>query len=146
MNRKATVVEWACIFVCAGLVWFLEPWFPRRLPVGEILLYGSALLLFQGLVRDLYLKYLAPKPVACDVKSKGKCLCMESTIGSIGIAAGVLILLSMGMRRTIHLPAWAWPAIVVVIGTIGFCVREFVIDWKAGKLRRGLDHRVERAL
>ncbi|MGI8907048.1 MAG: hypothetical protein ACR2IE_11225 [Candidatus Sumerlaeaceae bacterium] len=145
MNRVATLVEWGCIAVCAALVWFLEPLFPRMLPAGEILLYGSALLLFQGLLRDLYLMYMVPKPVTCQIKSHSRCLCMESAIGSIGVVAGVAMLVAMGMNRRVHLPAYAWPLLVLLIGTVGFSLREFVIDWKARQLQRGMDHRVERA-
>jgi hypothetical protein len=125
LSRKANIIEVVCIVACAFAVWLAEPWFPRGLPLGEIILYGSALLLFQGLVRDLYLKYVAPKPVACDVASKGKCLCMESAIGGLGVLTGITILVATGVQRVVQLPQWAWPVCVLVIGATGIMVREY---------------------
>jgi hypothetical protein len=140
---RRTAVELGLVGAAAVVAWAVRGMLPRTLPVGELTLYASALLLFQGLVRDLYLKYVAPAPAQCAIGelNKGKCLCMESTIGIVGIAAGSATLVTMGMHRQVRLPGWIWPLLVLAIGSVGFLVQEFVIDWKALRLRRGLDHR-----
>ena len=116
---------------------------PAALPLGEVLLVGAALLLGQGLVRDLYLKFGARTGQSCQLDPQtGRALsvCMESTLGTLGIVIGGALLLS-GTGASIACGGAFWPAFIVAIGLGGFLMKDVVIDLRARRLRLEKDHR-----
>lgn len=149
--NKTDKVEIALICLATVLAAAATKILPRQLALGEIALAASALLLGQGLARDLWLKY-GRKNVAepvCVVR-KGNdtptgnrkpaaCMCVESSIGAFGIVAGALALLS-GASGTATLPVYFWPVLVPTVGFIGFAMKSLVIDWKARRIRIESDH------
>ncbi|MGF1572976.1 MAG: hypothetical protein ACFCU1_07875 [Sumerlaeia bacterium] len=136
----------AVVVILLPLGYFL----PKGLPLGEVILYSAALLLFQGLVRDLAVKVYPPK--SCEVvqipqtdqhgnRSTIKtCMCAESTIGIVGVVSGVLLLFS-GWKLVLQFPWYSWPlgGAAVLLG--GFFLKSIVIDWKNKRLMRVQDHR-----
>lgn len=140
-------IEWCLIAIAAGSAWMLalSGRLPPRLPLGEVILGASALLLAQGLVRDVAIK-LWPPP-ACPVGPGGaarSCLCAESTVGTAGVAAGVLALLA-AVPIQVPLPSWSWPVAILVIGAFGFLIKSLVIDWKNRRVIVVSDHRTVRS-
>ena len=131
-------VELLLICIVAGAAWFFAARLPHQLAAGEVIAYSSAFLLFQGLLRDLWIKYVA-KPEAPAQPRKFACMCMESTVGAAGVIAGLTVLLC-GIRTSVQLPLFFWPALVLVVGAIGFLIKDLVIDWKTWKVRREKDH------
>ncbi len=138
-------VELLLISAAAGAAAAI-PGLPRRVATGELILAASVLLLGQGLIRDLWIKYRAPKPppAPADAAEPSKprglfCMCMESTVGMLGVIAGCGIVLA-GVRHPIDLPAYFWPVAVLVIGVIGFVIKDYVLDWKTWSIRREKDH------
>jgi hypothetical protein len=129
---------------CAGLAAAAaRPLLPAALPLGEAILVGAALLLGQGLIRDLYLKYVAHAGQACQVDySTGKAvsMCMESTLGILAIGVGAA-LLGSGVRTQLECAGWFWPGFVLVVGLAGFAMKDVVIDLKARRVRLEKDHR-----
>jgi hypothetical protein len=133
-------VELALIAVTGAAAWGGRAFLPDRLPWGEVALYSSALLLGQSLVRDLYLKYGAPKvKPGPDAKVQRNLMCLESTIGLAGIVAGVGLLLALPDWR-LRMPGWLWPALALGVGAFGFLIKDLVLDWRRGKIRVDPDH------
>jgi len=125
--------------------WIAGPHLPTRLAAGSASLLVASLLLGQGLVRDLYLKFGAPgraPAAACAVGSGGKssAFCMESALGILGIATGGL-LLGFGAGGTIVLSRLGWALGIGAMGCAGFVLKDVVIDLRTGRLHREKDHR-----
>ena len=131
-------VELALIPVAAVAVLLSAPLLPAALPLGTLALLAAALLLGQGLLRDLWLKYGADGAIAPAGNSRS--FCVESGLGLLGIAAGGL-LLAAGLGGTFALPPWRWAALVAATGSIGFALKDLVIDLRARRFRIEKDHR-----
>src|SRR5262245_48252220 len=99
-------VELLLICIVAGAAWFLAAKLPQKLAVGEVVLAASVFLLGQGLLRDLWIKYVV-KPAAPAEPRRIVCMCMESTVGVVGVTAGAAILLC-GIRSSVQLPNVFW--------------------------------------
>jgi hypothetical protein len=136
---KAEKIELVLIpFLGAGF-WLMAPLLPVRVGVGKLLLWTSALLLLQGLVRDIWLlakhKYnVEPGPL-----KKARCMCLESTLGATGIVAGTIILGS-GIDRYVTVNAWTWGLLVMLVMTTGLLIKDFVVEWGPLRFRRDKDH------
>ncbi len=148
---KVDKIELGLIVFATAVAVAVAEMLPRELAVGEVALIASALLLAQGLARDLWLKYGHKRscPVPADqVEPSGRapaatCMCVESSIGIFGVVAGVLALFS-GAGSTINLSKFFWPATVLLVGLAGFSMKSLVIDWKSRRIRRESDHRAVR--
>ncbi len=153
--RTREKIELGLIATVAVATWFFATRLPVKLPAGYLILAASVLLLGQGLLRDLYVKYVAKKdhPAADPSTGSGPtpstgsgtapkrivCMCMESTVGVAGVIGGLAILLC-GIGRIIEVPTFFWPALVIGVGVVGFVIKDFVLDWKARSVRRVKDH------
>ena len=131
-------VELLLICCVAGAAWFFTARLPHQLAAGELILAASVFLLSQGLLRDLWIKYVV-KPAAPAQPRRIVCMCMESTVGVAGVTAGAAILLC-GIRSSVQLPQLFWPLLVLCVGVVGFVIKDFVIDWKTWKVRKEKDH------
>ena len=141
MTKMTTIekAELTLIPITGIIVWFITHFLPSTLSVGVLLLGVSALLLLQGLVRDLWLlanKRGNPQP---DLQRKIRCMCAESTIGTTGIIAGAAIL-GVGIDDSISLNQLGWCVLVMVVMTIGFLIKDYVIEWNPFHLRKDKDH------
>jgi hypothetical protein len=63
-------------------------------------------------------------------------MCAESTIGMTGIIAGVAIL-GVGIN---YLSQLGWYILFMVVMTIGFLIKDYVIEWNPFHLRKDKDH------
>jgi hypothetical protein len=116
--------------------------FPAQLGVGRLLTLISALLLFQGLVRDVFLlakqkrmaqHQQAPKPL--------RSMCLESTVGVLGLLLGAgLSGVGWDSDPPLVMAAWAWGVLVVLIMSVGFAMKDLVIDSRPWRIRRDKDH------
>jgi hypothetical protein len=131
-------VELLLICILAAAAWFFAPKLPQKLAIGEVVLAASVFLLGQGLLRDLWIKYVV-KPAAPAEPRRIVCMCMESTVGVVGVSAGGAILLC-GIRSSVALPGIFWPLLILIVGAVGFAIKDFVIDWKTWKVHREKDH------
>jgi len=147
MKRRDTIELILIAFVSAA-AWFLRASLPAELAIGELILAAAVMLLGQGLIRDLYVKFSASRaasaaqPDGPTPPKKGLfCMCMESTIGVVGVVAGGALLLS-GISARVQLPIFFWPACVALTCLFGFVIKNYVLDWQTWpwRIRREEDH------
>ena len=116
----------------------LRPWLPTAMAPGLLILSASGLLLFQGLLRDLWIKY-GTRPDG-EAGTKILCMCMESTIGTTGVIAGAAALLG-GLGGVWSLPGLFWPLFALGVGSTGFLIKDLIIDVDHRSIRREKGHR-----
>jgi hypothetical protein len=136
---KTEKIELALIPVLGIGIWLMAPLLPDRIGVGKLLLWSSALLLLQSLIRDLWLlarhkSYLEPESL-----KKARCMCVESTLGATGIVAGIIILGS-GVDRLVTMNGWRWLLLVMLVMATGFLIKDFVVEWGPLRFRRDKNH------
>ena len=119
------------------------PFMPAAIPAGELSLLCAAVLLGQGLARDLWLKYGAGEGETCAIDlSAGRpiAICAESALGISAVAAGGL-LLAAGAGGILHLSPWRWGALFLCLGLSAFALKDLIIDLRARRLRVEKNHR-----
>lgn len=121
-----------CVFLMSSVL-------PNVLGMGRLLLYTSALLLFQSLIRDLWILAKNRKADKLEPQRKLRCMCVESTVGSVGILIGVM-LLGLGIDQPITMIAWTWTILVLVVLGVGFWIKDFVFEWNPWRIYRDKDH------
>ncbi|GAB6140843.1 hypothetical protein JCM14076_15720 [Methylosoma difficile] len=112
---------------------------PMQLELGRLLLYLSAILLLQGLLRDCYLLTIRRKQSAGNIRQAMRCLCAESTLGWIGIIIGAALMgfdLAMLLVLSVH---W-WAVMVFTVLAIGFAGKNFVFAWRPLRIIYDPDH------
>lgn len=132
---RAEALEAALIAAAAGavfLAWGGRVWTPA---LGKAVGYGAALLLGQGLVRDL--TRLAWRRARGEARRPGRriaCLCAESTVGLALVGAAVgLTLLGVGDTVTLGRASATLAALGVL--TFGLVAKDYVVS-----VRRETDH------
>jgi len=132
-------IELVLISLAAATAWTLAARLPAAPGLGTLLLAGAVLLLLQGLLRDLWLLWRhRPRPPAGQPRRMA-CLCLESTLGSTGVLAG-LVVLGSGMPWRLALPAWGWGLLVGGVLALGFAIKDVVIALRPLRLVRDPDH------
>lgn len=141
LSRLEVLELIACAATASATALFAPPvW---DLAWGTLLCYSAALLLGQGLIRDIALiirrraKGESTKP-----GTRITCLCAESSLGLLAIASGILLLL-IGAPWRLSLPAWGSGALVAAVLALGFLIKDSVIKWTGRGLR--LEHDPEHA-
>ncbi len=112
---------------------------PMQLELGRLMLYLSAILLLQGLFRDLYLLASRRRQSVGNTKQAIVCLCAESTLGWIGIIIGAALMgfdLAMPLALSVHL----WAVLVFAVLAIGFAGKNFVFAWRPLRIIYDPDH------
>lgn len=128
------------IALATGGVFLAAPWLPPSLSIGRIILIAAAALLFQSLLRDLWILARARRSGAGSGKQrKARCMCIESTVGMIGVVVGGLLIFS-GLGAAMPMPAWAWAVGAATVLTSGYLVKDWVLTWKPWGLVRDPDH------
>ena len=135
----AEKIELAVIPVLGAGFWLMAPLLPDRIGVGKLLLWTSALLLLQGLVRDLWLLARQKRNLEPGLLKKSRCMCVESTLGATGIVAGTIILGS-GIDRLVTMNEWTWGLLVMLVAATGLLIKDFVVEWGPLRFRRDKDH------
>jgi hypothetical protein len=112
---------------------------PMQLELARLMLYLSAILLLQGLLRDLYLLASRRRQLAGNTRQAIGCLCAESTFGWIGIIIGAALMgfdLAMPLTLSVHL----WAVLVFAVLAIGFAGKNFVFAWRPLRIIYDPDH------
>ena len=112
---------------------------PLELEIGQLFLLVSILVLAQGLSRDLWLLVRARRSPSTGELRAAQCMCIESTVGVLGIVVG-FALIGTGFGRPIALSATGWGVLVAASLTFGFLIKDFVIEWNPWRIRREKDH------
>ncbi len=133
---KFTAMEWvevALIIVGLAVAWMMIPATAWSLPFGKVVGYSAALLLTQGLVRDVVRMWLDRNKEGAPKRRIG-CLCAESTIGLLLVVIAIGLTL-IGISQTIAIGRVE----VTVVGALllfgGFFAKDFVVI-----VRREKDH------
>ena len=135
----AEKIEGALIPVLGVSVWMVAPEESRKMDVGTLLLWASALLLFQSLVRDLWLLRKAKMTNRTNPVRKMRCMCVESTVGVSGVIFGG-VLLGTGISHAIVMHGWIWVLLTTATMAVGFIVKDYVFEWNPLRIRRDKDH------
>ena len=134
----AEKIELAIIPITGLGIFYLATVLPDIIPAGRLFLAMSALILFQSLLRDLWL--LSRKQN--DEQTNGvavRCMCIESTVGMTGILIGA-VLLGAGIGEPVSMNAWSWSILVMAILSCGFLMKDFVFEWNPLRIRRDKNH------
>jgi hypothetical protein len=137
--RRAEWIEVLVIGVVATGSWLVRPFLPGTLPLWQIVLGVSALLLAQSLARDVAILLRTRYPASNEPRKEAQCFCMESTIGATGIVAAAVL---AGLAASMQVTMGRWECFLVAAGTmtLGFLIKDLVISWKPFGVRREKDH------
>ena len=135
----AEKTELALILPLGGSLWLLTPMLPDTVGVGTLLLEASGLVLFQGLLRDLWLLAREKRAPRTGPRREAHCLCMESSVGVTGVVLGLAVL---GTRIDHSIPAspWFWSGWATAAMALGFVMKDFVWESSPFRVRRDKDH------
>src|SRR5271168_4839615 len=112
---------------------------PERISVGNLLFGAAAVVLLQGLLRDLWFLAKARRKPPTHPPRVGRNMCVESTVGITGLAVGlILVMCRVGM--TAPMGRWSWGAFVLVSLGLGFLMKDYVMEFKPWRIRRDKDH------
>jgi hypothetical protein len=64
---------------------------------------------------------------------------MESSVGSIGLAVGCLLLV-VSPGGVVRIPWWFWSLMSAAVLLFGWYIKDFVIDWKGRRILRVTNH------
>jgi hypothetical protein len=135
----AEKVELALIPVLGTGVWLLATNLPKMVSSGRLLLMASAIFLLQSLVRDLWLLVKAKQAIKSNVPKAAQCMCAESIVGVTGVVVGIC-LLGFEIDQSIAIENGMWGLLIIVVMTMGFAIKDYVIEWHPMRIRRDKDH------
>src|SRR4051812_27512470 len=102
MMTRAERIELLVIAVAAAIGWLVWPYFSSTIPLWEMVLGSSALLLAQSLVRDVAILLRRRRSASNGPRVEAQCFCLESSVGTTGvIVAAVLGLLASSIHVAI---------------------------------------------
>lgn len=149
-------LEVSLIFVIAILLLlFGQLFLPDSISVSRLVLYSAALLLLQGLIRDLCLLFFqrfilnthqgksngsrltSIESVSGSVNAQ--CLCVESVIGLTSVVVG-LCFLALGFNQIVLLNSYAFTGVFSSILVFGFLLKDYVFSWNPWKIYKEPDH------
>jgi hypothetical protein len=137
MSPRAEKIEAGLIGLAVAVVALESTHFPESLETG-VLVAGAALaLLLQGFVRDVCL--LVRGRSGRVPGESAACICVESTVGLSGVLVGLAFTLA-GVGSSIALKRWVWPVLALLVWSLGFMMKDFVIQWRPWAIRKIEDH------
>ena len=136
---RRSLPELAVIVLALAGLHVLAPRLPAELPLGQLMLSAAALLLLQGLLRDLYILARGRRGGVDDVRIEARCMCVESILGALGIVAGGAVLLA-GAGGIVDMPASRWTLAGAAVLVVGFLIKDLVIDLANPAVRVQRDH------
>ena len=139
LMKVAQSIEVAVILIVGGAVWSVASHLPRHILIGNLLLYSSALLLFQSLLRDIWLITKSRRNRGDNSPKVARCMCVESLVGLTGVLVG-LLLFGLRLHREVSVEPWEWGAFVTAVLAIGFLIKDFVLEAKPWRIRRDKNH------
>jgi hypothetical protein len=132
-------IELVVIAVLAPVCWLVWPRFPTAMPLWQIVLKLSALLLAQSLARDITILLGSRMSTAIAPRKEAQCFCMESTVGVTGVVAGIS-LAALGVSTHVVIPQWGFCLALLATMSMGIAIKDLVISWNPFGLRREKDH------
>lgn len=137
--KRAEVVELTLIPVLGMGFWWIAAKLPEHVELGQLLLGASALLLFQSLIRDLWLLAKARTRPPPSPPRVARCMCVESMVGITGIVVG-LTLFGCSIGKSVSMGRWSWSIAAILVMGAGFMMKDYVLETKPWRLRRDPNH------
>jgi hypothetical protein len=139
MMTRAEWIEVLLIGILAPMSWLAWPYFPSPIPLWQIVLGVSILLLLQSLVRDVAILLRTRRSASNEPRKEAQCFCLESTVGVTGVVAGAAL---VGLDSSTNVTISRWDFFLAVAGTmaLSFIIKDLVISWKPLGVRREKDH------
>ena len=132
-------MEVALIPVVGVATYLLAYKLPAQISLGHLLLTASVMLLLQSLLRDLLLLAKTKRSVSEHTAKTARCMCLESTVGMTGVLAGIGVL-GLGISNTLIMNNVGWSALIMVMLTSGFLIKDWLIESRPWRLVRDKDH------
>jgi len=136
---KPEALELGLILLAAMATWFGQAILPEQVPLGRLLLVGSALLLLQGLIRDLSILARKAFSGSGNQSASAQCMCIESAVGAVGIIVGAG-LVAAGVGTLVTMTALSWLGLVASVLIVGLVIKDYVFEWAPWRIRRDKDH------
>ncbi len=136
---RAEKIELGLIAATGVGVFVFTPARPAQIELGNFMLYCSALLLLQGLLRDIWLLIKGRKAARTGSSRVARCMCAESTVGITGLVVGA-VSVGLGWGKPIVMTAWMSSAQVVLVLMTGFLIKDYVLELRPWRIRRDRDH------
>jgi len=129
------------IILFVSIVSIFSFYLPDQIRLGRIVLYCAILLLFQGLLRDLFIYFFELKKINQTQQPKitAQCLCLESGIGVLGVVIG-LLLFFIANDRVVTIIQWQWIGLPLSILIAGYLMKDWVFYWQSLQFKREPDH------
>ena len=136
---RAARIELSLIAVCVSFSWFIAPLLSRQVSLSLVLGMTCALLLVQGLMRDLSILVRARRRPDSSTRNAGRFMCVESTVGILGIAVAAMLI---GTRLDVPLLLDQSGVTLLACATMlaGFFGRDWVIQATPWRIFRDPDH------
>lgn len=131
--------ELAAIAVLVTTIWFRVDLLPLQISVANLVLLLSGLLLLQGLIRDLAIIFIRRNRINTIDPKVARCMCLESTIGLIGVLFGVGFML-LSVFFSVEINQFSWALVVLLTSVIGFLIKDLVIQLGPWRVLREKDH------
>ncbi|RUL63106.1 hypothetical protein EKH79_11875 [Dyella dinghuensis] len=135
----AEKIEVILIPLAGAAIWLMREWLPADIGIGSLLLASSVLLLLQGLFRDLWLLFKRKQDTQSGTRQEVLCMCVESTVGVMGVTAGIIIFGS-AINRPVQMNPWIWSLLAIAVLTVGFAIKDFIFEWRPFRIRRDKNH------
>ncbi len=107
--------------------------------LGMVILTMSAVLLLQGLLRDLVILARHARAQQSGAKRAMRCMCVESTVGITGVAvaAGMVC---FNIDLPLPMTQWSWSLSALSSLAAGFAIKDLVISLDPLRIIRDKDH------
>lgn len=132
LRRRLALIELPALGVALVATFLLTPGLAWTPEAGALMGYAAAVLLGQGLLRDLLRLALAGRSGA--PRRRVPCLCAESTLG-LGLLAAGLLLLGLGLGGPVALGRAGLVGGLAALFLLGFVAKDYVVV-----IRREEDH------
>lgn len=66
-------------------------------------------------------------------------MCIESTVGLLGVLLGALLPL-VAVMGFVNMPVWLWSLLTITTLGFGYLVKDYVLEWNPWRIRKEPDH------
>ncbi|MCF8056965.1 MAG: hypothetical protein K9K37_10040 [Desulfocapsa sp.] len=66
-------------------------------------------------------------------------MCLESTVGAIGVVMGIVVLIS-AIKHSVFMDNWSWSFLVMAVMAMSYLTKDFVLAWNPFRILRDKDH------
>jgi len=137
MLSRAEKIEASLIGLSVTAVAVGSKRLPSALDAGTLVTVAALALLLQGFFRDLWILFRSRT-------RRGKTetaayICAESAIGLGGVLVGAVASLAW-VKFLISIKPWHWTGLALLVWSLGFVIKDVVIQWKPFAIRKIKNH------